>query len=272
MERKQSQFLLMLTALVVTGLTACRSNDGDSAPASASAAAQPLSDIAIASRLYAGTPRTPSGFLSDPAPASFEQVTTYHIKSQQIEPTVSTSYELCTDDWAQAFDWSEAVAMVAPVYLDLVSNSVTERYFEFDRVPRDEPTHYVRMRVYQCNYLNRSGVDLRVAEEFAGVFNQRPLNTPALSDLSEYLWHFTEYNNADHAVLESAPLAAASNLVHVLSLANLDRGGGTNGCDRVRIEQLQTTADEISGELARSVTPVRDFDVHRVGEAVLHCF
>jgi hypothetical protein len=127
------------------------------------------------------------------------------------------------------------------------------------------------MRVYRCDYLDRSGVDLAAANGFAGIFNRRPLLASALGELSEYLWFFTVYNNADHAVLASASVANANGLTHGLTLAILDRDGGSNGCDRVRIEQLTLSADESTGSLAQTVTALRQFDIRRVGEAVLDC-
>src|SRR5262245_35080255 len=115
-------------------------------------------DQEIAASLYAGTPRTPPGFSDDPAPAGFAQVTTYHVKSSQLEVAAALSYEVCSDDWAEAFAWSEQVALASSRYLDLVGNESTERYFEFDRVPRGQPDRYVRMRVYRCAYIDRTGV------------------------------------------------------------------------------------------------------------------
>ena len=65
-------------------------------------------------------------------------------------------------------------------YLDLVGNESTERYFEFDRVPRGQLDRYVRMRVYRCAYVDRTGVDTRSGGGFAGVLNVRPLDAAAL--------------------------------------------------------------------------------------------
>ena len=164
-------------------------------------------DAALAAQLYAGTPRTPAGFLSDPAPPSFSQVATYHLKTRQLDSNAPTQHELCTDDWNEALAWSETVAQQAPTYLDLVGNTSTERYYEFDRVPHGDPQRYERMRVFRCGYLDRGGVDLDAPGDFAGTLNVQPLDAAALGGLAEYLWEFSEYDNVNHAVVSSARAA-----------------------------------------------------------------
>jgi hypothetical protein len=197
-------------------------------------------------------------------------VTTYHIKSNHLDAAAPASYELCTDDWTEALAWSETLAQQAPTYLDLVSNEQTERYFELDRVPRGEPERYVRMRAYRCAYLDRSGADLNAPAEFAGGFNKRPLDSAALRELSEYLWHFTAYNNVDHAVLTSVPRTVTAGLAHVLTLATLERGAATQGCDRVTVhEQLHTVS--ATGELRRTETMLRQFAVRQQSGTIVGC-
>jgi hypothetical protein len=225
-------------------------------------------DAALATQLYAGTPRTPDGFLADPAPASFAQVTTYHLKTRQLDAAAPTQHELCTDDWTQALAWSETVAQQAPTYLDLVGNASTERYYEFDRVPRGDSQRYERMRVFRCSYLDRSGVDLDSVGDVAGTLNARPLDAAALGGLAEYLWEFSEYDNVNHAVVASAPRAVASGIAHVLTLASLERGVS---CDRVVLGEWVYTADPSTGALRSTVSPLRDFSVRRVGDAVVAC-
>lgn len=226
------------------------------------------SDQAIAAQLYAGTPRTPSGFVTDPVPSSFEQVTTYHLKSQQLAAPAATQYELCTDDWSQAFAWSEEVATLSPDYLDFVANETADGYFQFDRVPRGQPQRYVRMRVYRCGYLDRSGVDLAAPVGFAGSFNRRPLDADALRDLSEYLWLFTTYNNAGHAAIASETRSGAA-LTHAITIASLAAVAG--GCDRVMLTNWIHSVDAATGALVHAVTPVREFRVRREAGAIVSC-
>ena len=194
-------------------------------------ATEPSDDLSLAAQLYAGAPRTPTGFLSDPAPQSSLQVTTYHLKTRHLDANAPTQHELCTDLWAQALAWSEAVAGQAPTYLDLVGNTSTERYYEFDRVPHGDPQRYERMRVFRCGYVDRTGVDLDTPGDFAGTLHVQPLDAAALGGLAEYLWEFSEYDNVNHAVVSSGPRAVMTGLAHTLTLASLERG---TPCDRVR--------------------------------------
>jgi hypothetical protein len=259
-----------LTVLVVALLqSSCEIAPEDGALLGDAATALPSADREIAAQLYAGAPRTPVGFYDDAAPVGFAQVTTYHVKSQQLAIPAATSYEVCSDDWNVAFAWSEEVAMGSSPYLDLVANEATARYFEFDRVPRGQPDRYVRMRVLRCSYLDRNGVDAMSGDGFAGALSVRPLDAAALRDLSEYLWSFTSYNNAGHAVLASEP-RAASGIAHALTIASLERAA-SGSCDRVTLRDWTHTADPVTGALQLATVVVREFRVTRTGESITAC-
>ena len=92
-----------------------------------------------------------------------------------------------------------AVALAASIG----ATGATARYFELGRVPRGDPSRYVRMRVLRCAYLDRTGVELSMTDGYAGTLHERPLDAAALRSLSEYLWLFTTYNNAGHVVVAS---------------------------------------------------------------------
>jgi hypothetical protein len=226
-------------------------------------------DEAIAEQLYAGAPRTPVGFASDPAPPSFTQVTTYHVKSQQLG-AAATQHEVCTDEWNEALAWSEMLAAQAPEYLDLVGNGTTDSYFEFDRVPRGQPERYVRMRVYRCDYVDRTGVDLAAPGAFAGTFNRRPLDGEGLRALGEYLWLFTPYNNAGNAALASE-VHSGPPLAHEIVLASLTPAGAGETCDRVTLRSWTHTVDGTTGVLTLTTALVREFLVRREAGVPVGC-
>jgi hypothetical protein len=257
---------LLITATIA--MSSCGSGQDEAVAPAVSASS---SDLDTAARLYTGMTRTPADFLADPAPMSFAQVTTYHLKSRQLDAAATASHELCTDDWSEALAWSEAFAQQAPQYLDLVGNLETERYYEFDRVPRGVLDQYVRMRVYRCDYLDRDNVNLGSAGDFAGIVNHRPLDASVLAALSEYLWHFTEFNNAGHIVLASAPRAAASGLAHAITLASLERAESAGDCDRVVVHDWLHRLDPATGELRSSDVAQREFRVRRDGETITGC-
>lgn len=226
-------------------------------------------DRGIAETLYAGTPRTPSGFTADPAPQSFAQVTTHHVKSSQLAAPAATQHEMCTDDWSVALAWSEEVAVQANPYLDLVATDTTPRYFEFGRVPRGESSRYVRTRVLRCAYLDRTGVELAFADGFAGTLNERPLDAAVLRELSEYLWLFTAYNNSGHAVVASE--ARGPGLAHALTIATLERSAGGTSCDRVTLRDWIHEAAPATGVLTLQVAVLREFRVRRDGATLAGC-
>jgi hypothetical protein len=252
--------------------SSCGSDD-EAAPAAvvAPAATAPLAaaDQAIAATLYAGTARTPPGFLADPAPPSYSEVTTYHLKSSQLEAPAAISHELCTDDWSVAFAWSEEAAAQASPYLDFVSNEATTGYFEFARIPRGEHDRYVRMRVYRCSYLDRDAVNLAAANGPAGRLNHRPVDAATLREISEYLWQFSAYNNANHAVIASQPLATG--LGHALTIASLERAASAAMCDSVTVRDWVHTVDPSTGSLQLETTLLREFSVRLQGGAPVGC-
>jgi hypothetical protein len=253
----------LAAAAAVAALCSC---GGDEAAAPGAAAALSLADREIAAALYAGTPRTPAGFATDPAPPSFEQVTTYHLKTSQLAAPAATQHEVCTDDWSVALAWSEEVAAQASPYLDLVATEATVRYFELGRVPRGDPSRYVRMRVLRCAYLDRTGVALPEAGGYAGTLNERPLDAAALQSLSEYLWLFTTYNNSGNVVVASEP--SGGELAHTVTIATLER---RTNCDRVTLRDWTHTANEATGLLTLAVTPVRDFGVREDAGTLAGC-
>ena len=67
---------------------------------------------------------------------------------------------------------------------------------------------------------------------YAGTFHMQPLDAAALRALSEYLWHFTAYNYAGHAVLASE--ARGLGLTHALTIASLERAVA-GACDRLTL-------------------------------------
>jgi hypothetical protein len=247
-------------------LAALCSCGGDEAAAPGAPPGLSVADRAIAAALYAGTPRTPAGFAADPAPTSFEQVTTYHLKTSQLAAPAATQHEVCTDDWGVALAWSEEVAAQASPYLDLVATEATARYFELGRVPRGDPSRYVRMRVLRCAYLDRTGIELAEPGGYAGTLNERPLDATALRSLSEYLWLFTKYNNSGHIVVASE--ATAGKLEHTVRIATLERHAD---CDRVTLRDWTHAATAATGVLTRTETSVRDFGVRESAGTLAGC-
>ena len=171
------------------------------------AAVDAAADLSLADRLYKGDERTPAGFDVEARPASVTgTLSTRHLKNTDLATgpqAASATYEVCTNDMAQAIDWSERQATWQGQYSDLVEVRSDARMFEVVRVPRADVTAMLRHRVFRCDYLDRSSTDLRADVGAAGSMNQRPLNADELEKLAEYLWQFTMFNNSDYAVESS---------------------------------------------------------------------
>ena len=101
-----------LAAVVAQCLRRRRCGDGSAPAPAASAPPRPVtqSDLQIAQSVYGTGPRTPAGFYSDPPPSGHDYVSTTHLKNADVDAAVVAPqplYELCTDDWSQALEWSE---------------------------------------------------------------------------------------------------------------------------------------------------------------------
>ena len=283
-------FAPVVCAVVTTVLTACgggsdpgtaglSSTTGDGFAQAPTATLSGLSRQAIAERLYAGSPRTPEGFRLEPAPVGVVgPVATTHLKNTDTAAGAAANlrFELCTDDLAVATNWSETKALAMPVYADLVEVSGSTRTFELVRVPRNDLTARIRHRVFKCTYLDRTGTDLEAANGPAGHLSAPQVDAAELRNLSEYLWQFTAFNNADHVVLASIAGAgtASAALVHQIEMAKLFRAapaaGGATDCDRIEVLRWTHTADP-TGTVVRSLAAPLEFLARRENGRVTLC-
>lgn len=269
----------LLGILALTTLAACGGGGGggSAAPAASSSAPQNVStpaaapapapstlaaDLSLAGRLYKGDERTPSGFDVEQRPASVTgTVSTRHLRNTDFATgpqAVSPVFEVCTNDMAQAIEWSESLATWHGQYSDLVEVRSDSQKFEVIRVPRADVTAMLRHRVFKCDYVDRSSTDLRADAGAAGAMNQRPLTAEELEALAEYLWQFTLFNNSDYAVESSTRSTSGNLLVHTIRMGQLVRG--VNGaCDTVQLVDWTHTMNPLDGSLSRALTNVRTF-------------
>ncbi|HEU4780104.1 MAG TPA: hypothetical protein VFS58_09500 [Steroidobacteraceae bacterium] len=278
--------LLVLVGL--TALTACGGGGGSagtSAPASSTqpaAVAPPVAtvpstsaaDLSLATRLYKGDERTPAGFDVETRPSSVSgTLSTRHLKNTDLATgpqAAGSTYEICTNDMAQAIDWSERLSTWQGQYSDLVEVRSDTHVFEVVRVPRADVTAMVRHRVFRCDYIDRSNTDLRADAGAAGAMNQRPLTADELEKLAEYLWQFTMFNNSDYAVESSTRSASGNTLSQSIRMGQLVRGVD-GACDTVQLVDWTHTMNAVDGSLTRSLSNVRTFQVKSASSVAQSC-
>jgi hypothetical protein len=282
----------LLVLMSVASLAACGGGGGGAAsPPASTNNSQPASvtppapvvttppstaaaDLSLASRLYKGDERTPGGFDVETRPANVVgTLSTRHLRNTDLAAgpqAAGATFEVCTNDMAQAIDWSERQATWQGQYSDLVEVRSDAHMFEVVRVPRADVTAMLRHRVFRCDYLDRSNTDLRADVGAAGSMNQRPLTADELEALSEYLWQFTMFNNSDYAVESSTRSASGNTLSQTIRMGQLVRGV-SGGCDTVQLVDWTHTMNTVDGSLSRSLSNVRSFKVKNVSAAAQAC-
>lgn len=280
-----------LVLMSLACLAACGGGGGGGASTPSSSNSQPASvtppapvvttppstesaDLSLAARLYKGDERTPAGFDVETRPANVAgTLSTRHLKNTDFATgpqAAGATFEVCTNDMAQAIDWSERLATWQGQYSDLVEVRADAHVFEVVRVPRADVTAMLRHRVFRCDYLDRSNTDLRADVGAAGSMNQRPLTADELEKLSEYLWQFTMFNNSDYAVDSSTRSATGSTLTQTIRMGQLVRGA-SGSCDTVQLVDWTHTMNSADGSLSRSLSNVRTFKVKSVSSAAQVC-
>ena len=243
-------------------------------PAASAPPSTSVADLALANRLYDGDERTPAGFDVEARPASVAgTLSTRHLKNTDFATGpqgISPTFEVCTNDMAQAIDWSETQATWQGQYSDLVEVRSDAHMFEVVRVPRAEVTAMVRHRVFRCDYLDRSNSDLRADAGAAGSMNQRPLTADELEKLSEYLWQFTMFNNADYAVESSSRSTNGGTLTQTIRMGQLVRGLA-GACDTVQLVDWTHTMNAADGSLTRALSNVRSYQVKSASSGAASC-
>jgi hypothetical protein len=125
--------------------------------------------------------------------------------------------------------------------------------------------------VFRCTYVDRSSADIRSQEGAGGVIQQRPLVASELSQLVEYLWQFTAYNNFGNAVLTSSNASSGSTIAHDLVMATLTPATTQGACDRIDIVRWRHAADATSGNVTRSLQALWHFEARESTAGISVC-
>jgi hypothetical protein len=271
--RRMRALAAALILVVIILMTAgCGGESSATATQGTGGIALSAAQLAIAEKLYAGSPRTPADFYIDPPLAAASgTVSTLHLKNDDLNTGAAARFELCSDDLGQALSWSETKASTQGTYADMVEVNANARYFEVVRVPRNDSSARERHRVFRCSYVDRSATDLASDTGSAGRVNIRPITAAELRQLSEYLWQFTLFNNADHVVLESRAGSGNATLTHDIDMARLTRAASAGGCDRIELLRWTHSVDALTGLAQRRLGNTDSFQARRVGGAIQAC-
>lgn len=216
-------------------------------------------DQTVLGKVYATQISVPAGFALEPPALTGQSYTLRHLRSKDIEPWNSLTFELCSDDMNQALGWSDSANAGAA---QAAVTTVEERDTLF-QITRQDTTNVTFHRVFKCSYLNRDGVDPMASSGPAGILELGDEPALDLRKLTEYLWQFSPYSNPGAAVLASRGSVEAEGWSHTLYLARRIAGGGqTQGCDRIeRIDWRHTVNSD--GILTTLHERVRHFEARQ---------
>lgn len=272
---KISTYILLPVLAIAAACGGSGSGDASSAavksPGTAEAPALPTNDR-IAELLYDNSYSAPAGFYVDERASTDRSYTVHHVLDE------SSSFELCTDDYAEAMAWEAADNASRSVQGYFVESYDNERYFEFVRELSykhdvgniDDITSPGFGRVYKCSNTDRNGVDRTLVSGYAGTLNVRPLQAAAVKDFAEYLWQFTFFPTSRKKVLDSYSSASGDTLAQTLVLA-FASSQGAGRCDRIEVAEWTFAANRMTGEIRKSFQTSHFFEARSVNGTAAIC-
>lgn len=261
-------FIFAVVLIMAFALSAC---GVEMAAADLQANADRESDYEIMTKVYTDQ-RTPDGFYQESLPDTW--YTIRHLKNtdllEGVVPSGTPVYGLGTDDFTEALNWSETIALQQAVYEQLVDTTETDLYFQFTRFSPGTPdnTHY--SRVFKSNSLDRSGYDLGNPGIYLGMITWQPLTAEQVKYVIEYLWTFTFNNNYGNAVLESYTEETDSEFIHTMTEARLIMDYAGN-CDTIQIFDTQYSVQKTDGMIFQVEYLIREFYSERIGNDYQVC-
>jgi hypothetical protein len=262
-------------AILLPLLISCGGGGGQGDPAVAEVAeaeqrAPGPDDLDIARLAYSAEQRTPPDFYREADRYPDRSVFRFHVDNEDVAALrdgLEPAYELCTDEFSQALRWSEEASVYRQLPSTMSDSVATDWYYQFDRAMDVDPPAMVVTRIFRCEALDRTG---RAVEGYAGRLNRAQPTAADLEFVAEYLWQFSVYNNALHAVVSSEGSMRDGDLVHVITRVEVVAGGGS-GCDRIELWNWEYQLDGPSGDLYAEQVFVRAFDARREGGIVSLC-
>ncbi|MDH3747749.1 MAG: hypothetical protein OER97_06040 [Gammaproteobacteria bacterium] len=223
------------------------------------------SDDDIISKVYDPNYSVPNGFFVDERANTAQSYTVHHVMDD------SSSYELCTDNYAVAEAWESAdndARSVSGYYVGAYEN---DRYYEFIReLSYDDDVGNIGdltspgfSRVFKCSNTYRDGVDRSLLSGYAGKLNTRPLTQNSVRDFAEYFWQFTFFTQRHKKVLDSYSDYSTDGPNQTLRLA-FASAQGNGRCDLIEVIEWRFVADNVSGEITSQFSPLKSFEAELV--------
>lgn len=255
--------------LTCTLIVACGGGGGSAPQVAAPVQPDVARDLDLAALAYSADQRTPPGFYSEAVRYPDRSEFRFHVKSDDLGVAAPVAFEVCSDDFSEALQWSETGADARDFETTLTGNAETDWFFEFDRAVIDVQPAVVINRVFKCSALDRAGL---APDGYAGQLMVRPLSADDLRFVAEYLWQYSVYNNAFNAVSASVAGTDSGALVHDLERVAVEVGAGAQaGCDRIELWTWRWTADSSSGALTSEQRFERAFDARLENGTVRLC-
>ena len=251
------------------------SSDSPAAPATPSNAVQAPAmptNQQIAALIYDSSYSVPDGFYVDERSETDRSYTIHHVLDE------SSSFELCTDDFAEAMTWEEADNAARSVQGYYVESYDNERYFEFVRELSyqddvgniDDITSPGFARIFKCSNTNRNGVDRSLLSGYAGTLNAQPLAQDSIRVFAEYLWQFTFFPSSRKKVIDSYASVSADTLEQTLVLA-FGTSLGLDRCDRIEVARWTFSANRVTGEVEKQFVTSHFFEARNDSGTISVC-
>ena len=261
------RILCLVLLPIIYFLSACSSENTDLSSNEKSMGAS--SDEEILEALYRDK-RVPAGFYTEVFPVDvFSSLS--HVKSSILNLDANDPvYELSTDDFSEAIEYSEKEANLQPGYKQMVDVTETDFYFQLTRVDLDYPEFVHFSRVFKLNALDRSGIDRNQLGSYQGKITIPVLTAQRVKDIIEYLWNFTFSNNYGNTVTESEISETSSEFVHSMIEAKLVISA-INTCDTVEVFESLYSIEKDTGFIWKESTLIREISIQRDASGFYPC-
>lgn len=209
------------------------------------------SDNKLRSFAYSGSRGHP-GFYREDASRGHP----YYENTISVRSEADKWIELSTGSRDSALAWSEASATSGAYYRDLVSESETEKYYEFRRVYSAHPSDVMLSRVHKSSYLDRSMFDRFHPSPVLGVFRLRPIDEAHARELIEYMWtnsRIVDFGRPLSRGLVESESEFAEEIHYCYTVS-----GDWGMCDSIVLGRAVVRVNKTTGMITREVDELRE--------------